>query len=185
MRSSCADHAGGFTLIEVLVALAIIAFGLVAVFGQMGQSATAANRLRDKSLAGWVALNRIAELRLAGQYPGVGTQSDEVEMADVRWRYEVRISETEGDYLRRADVSVARADAPDRPVVTVVGFIARPTPPAAGGSWPRLDQDGQVIGGQEDAGADESAALTPDETPVQPTTPDEPTTEGGETAAEQ
>lgn len=185
MISRHTGSARGFTLIEVLVALAIIAFGLVAVFGQMGQSATAANRLRDKTLAEWVALNRIAEIRLSGQYPGVGTQSDDVEMADVRWRYEVRISETEGNYLRRADVSVARADAPDRPVVTVVGFIAQPAPTVTTGSgWPLLGPDGEVVGGadggQGDAGTDE----TPEENPVQPITPDTPPADDGE-AAEQ
>lgn len=144
-----AEHARhrGFTLIEVLVALAIVAFGLVAVFGQVSQSATSANRLRDKTLASWVALNQITEMRLAGEFPAVGTRSDDVDMANRKWHYEVRVSETEGDYLRRADVSVAAAEEPARPIATAVGFLARPAQGAgiAATGWPLLSGEGQHI----------------------------------------
>lgn len=131
----------GFTLIEVLVALAIVAFGLIAVFGQFNQTATAAGRLRDKTLAHWVAMNTLTEMRLRGDFPAAGTQSDDVEMANQRWHYEVRISETASDALRRADITVAFQDAPDRPLATAAGFLARPQPrgaPAAGSGWPPI-----------------------------------------------
>lgn len=141
--------ARGFTLIEVLVALAIIAFGLIAVFGQLSQSATAAGRLRDKTLAHWVAMNTLTELRLLGEFPAVGTQSDDVEMANVRWRYEIRVSETASDALRRADVTVAFEDDPDRPVATLVGFLPRPAQGgglvAAGAGWPLISPDGDPL----------------------------------------
>lgn len=184
MRPRHTRRHAGFTLVEVLVALAIVAFGLVAVFGQMNQSATAAIRLRDKTLAEWVAMNRIAEMRLSGQYPGVGTQSDDVEMADVRWRYEVRISETEGNYMRRADVTVARSDAPDRPLATAVGFIPQPIPLGlASSSFPLLSPDGQVVGADEPG---DERDEQPDPAPVPTPDPDPtPPTDSGETAAEQ
>jgi len=173
------ERGHGFTLIEVLVALAIIAFGLAAVFGQMNQSATAAARLRDKTLAEWVGLNAITELRLSGEYPGVGTRSDEVELADVRWRFEVAISETEGNYMRRADVSVSRADAPDRPVTTVVGFIPQPRPAFVGGSGWGLpgaaggaaDEDGAAGDGR---GGDQPPANPPGGDPAPPAAPEPP-----------
>jgi general secretion pathway protein I len=142
MTSERYRAARGFTLIEVLVALAIIAFGLIAVFGQLNQSATAAARLRDKTFAHWVAMNRIAELRLAGGFPPVGTQSDDLEMANLRWHYEIRISKTDDDSLRRADVSVALSDQQQRPLATAVGFLAEPSQskglaaPSTG--WPLL-----------------------------------------------
>lgn len=136
----------GFTLIEVMVALAIVAFGLIAVFGQLNQSATAAMRLRDRSFAHWVAMNRIVELRLAGGFPAVGTRSDDVEMANQRWHYEVKISATEDDRLRRVDVTVSPADRQGRPLATVVGFLAEAPQSTAqpGGSsgWPMLSIDG-------------------------------------------
>jgi general secretion pathway protein I len=139
----------GFTLLEVLVALAIVAFGLIGVFSQLGQSATAAARLRDKTLANWVALNEISRLRLSGQYPSVGTSSDEVEMASRRWRYEIGISETEGDYLRRVEVTVAFSDDPERPIATAIGFVARPV---QGGAIPRAT-GWPLVTGEEQPGA--------------------------------
>lgn len=132
---------------EVLVALAIIAFGLVAVFGQLSQSALAATRLRDKTLAHWVAIDRLTELRLSGAFPGVGTSSDDMEMANTRWHYEIRISATDTEDLRRADISVAFADERSRPLVTVTGFLAerRTTPPPAT-RWAVIDPDAGLPG---------------------------------------
>ena len=137
----------GFTLIEVMVALAIVAFGLIAVFGQLNQSATAVTCLRDRSFAHWVAMNRIVELRLTGGFPAVGTRSHDVEMANQRWHYEVKISATEDDRLRRVDVTVSQADRQGRPLATAVGFlteIPQPTAqPGAATGWPLLSIDGQ------------------------------------------
>lgn len=136
---------GGFTLLEVLVALVIVALGLLAAFGQVNQTLTAAGRLREKTLAHWVAMDRLTELHLAGDFPPVGKQSDEVEMANTRWRYEIVISKTEVDALRRAEITVAFADQPDRPVATVTGFVGRPPPgtapgqPGDGAAWPSPD----------------------------------------------
>lgn len=148
MNSDRLRTAGGFTLIEVMVALAIVAFGLIAVVGQLNQSATAALRLRERTFAHWVAMNQIVELRLAGGFPPVGTRSDDVEMANQRWHYEVKVSATEDDRLRRADVSVSLADRQNRPLATAVGFLAEP-PQATGltgasGGWPMLGIDGDT-----------------------------------------
>ena len=55
----------GFTLLEVLVALAIVALGMAALMAALTSAADATGHLRDKSFAEWVALNRLAEVRLA------------------------------------------------------------------------------------------------------------------------
>jgi general secretion pathway protein I len=158
MRVERTPCARGFTLVEVLVALAIIAFGLIAVFSQLGQSATAAARLREKTLAHWVATEKLTELRLSRAFPGLGTSSDEIEMANTRWRYEIRISATEGSELRRADVSVAFADEPDRPVATATGFLAeRAQAFGVGGTgWPVV-APGAGLPGDGGQGADGGA----------------------------
>ena len=59
----------GFTLIEVLVALAIVAIGMSAVLSALSSSADTVSYLRDKTFAQWVALNKIATLRISGQQP--------------------------------------------------------------------------------------------------------------------
>lgn len=118
----------GFTLLEVLVALVIVALGLMAAFGQVNQTLTVSSRLRDKSLAHWVALNEMTRLRLLNEFPAIGSRSDEVEMARVNWRFTINVVETPLDSLRRVDISVAFADRPDTVVTSLTGFIGRPSP---------------------------------------------------------
>lgn len=115
----------GFTLLEVMVALVIVALGLMAAFGQVNQSLTAASRLREKTLAHWVALNQMTELRLKGEFPPIGKRSDEVEMARSKWRYTITVVKTPVDALRRIDISIAFADRPDSVVTTLTGFMAQ------------------------------------------------------------
>lgn len=130
----------GFTLIEVMVALAIIAFGLAAVFTQLNQSASAAARLRDRTFAHWIAMNQLTALRLADGFPAAGTRSDEVEMGNQRWHYQISVSATEDDGLRRVDVSVSLAGREQQVLASAVGFLAEPPPTAASGlplaGWP-------------------------------------------------
>jgi general secretion pathway protein I len=119
----------GFTLLEVMVALVIVALGLMAAFGQVNQSLTVASRLRDKTLANWVALNQMTELRLLGQsgeFPAIGSRSDEVDMARNTWRFTVKVVKTPLATMRRVDISVAFADRPDTVVTTLTGFLGKP-----------------------------------------------------------
>ncbi len=129
----------GFTLLEVLVALVIVALGLMAAFGQVNQSVTTASRLRDKTIAHWVAMNEMTRLRLQGEFPATGSRSDEVEMARMTWRYTVKVVKTEMANFRRVDISVSFADSPDSVVTTVSGLLvsAPAGPPAQGFTeWP-------------------------------------------------
>ena len=133
----------GFTLLEVLVALVIVALGLLAAFGQVNQTLTVASRLRDKTLAHWVATNEMTRLRLLGEFPAIGSRSDEVEMARTNWRFTIKVVKTPLDAMRRIDISVAFADRPDAVVTSLTGFIGRPVAGPPGGledqtSWTPL-----------------------------------------------
>jgi general secretion pathway protein I len=133
----------GFTLLEVLVALAIIGLGMVAVFSQLNQSLLAASRLRDKTLASWIALDRITELRVRKAFPKVGESSDEIEMANMNWSYTIKTVPLT-DTIRRLDVSVSFADTPGYVLTTVSGFVGQQdtlsTSSAAAG-WPLMDEN--------------------------------------------
>lgn len=134
------------------MALVIVGLGLIAIFGQVGQSVTVANRLRDKTLADWIAVSRITELRVQGEFPPIGTRSEDVEMANTKWRLTINISaNADSPFIHRADVSVAFADNPDRPVVTVAGFLLQPpqsAPPPVVGGWEPIDLTNQAQPGQ-------------------------------------
>ncbi|MEO0998653.1 MAG: type II secretion system minor pseudopilin GspI [Pseudomonadota bacterium] len=133
------SRAGGFTLIEVMVALVIAALGLAAVITMSVGAIDNANVFRDRALALYVGLNVITELRLSDEFPDPGDTEDEVELADRDWFWRAEISETESDALRRVEVSVASAETPDTPIRTVVGFVGEPrTGNAANAAWQGL-----------------------------------------------
>lgn len=105
---------GGFTLIEVLVAMAIIAIGLGAITLTMSRSASNAEYLRDKSMATWVAHNRLAEIELQPVWPEVGKSDGDLEFAGRRWRWDVVVEDTSDERLRRVKVQVRSEEPGDK-----------------------------------------------------------------------
>lgn len=120
--------ARGFTLIEVMVALVVVTLGMTAVYMQLSQYASNAIYLRDKTLASWIGSNTVTELSIQTSWPELGDETIEVPFADRLWAVTIEIIETEVESLRRADVSVALADRPDRIIHTVSALIEPPVP---------------------------------------------------------
>ena len=121
-------RSSGFTLIEAVVALAIVALGMMALYMQLNQYAVTATYMEEKTLASWIATNRLTELSIEPSWPEVGIEEDEIEFAARTWHYTVEVSETQVANLRRVDVSVARADDPERIIHKVSGLIEPPPP---------------------------------------------------------
>lgn len=118
-------RARGFTLLEVMVALAIVSIGLIAAFNGIIQMAHSSATLRDRALADWIAMNQITEIRISGEFPEVGSRNGEVFFADRPWRWEARVSETGVTDLRRIDLYVMRDAFPEDPVTIMSGFVSR------------------------------------------------------------
>ena len=128
---------GGFTLIEVMVALAIVALSLTAVTASMSQMIDASHTMRDRTYASWIAQNRITELRLASATPKVGESNGEVQYANTDWSWRAVVSETGVDDLYRIDVEVSLAGSDDN-IRTVTGFVGPPGAPGeANRAWTR------------------------------------------------
>lgn len=119
----------GFTLIEAVVALVIVALGMMALYMQLNQYAVTATNMEEKTLASWIATNRLTELSIEPSWPEPGSKEDEVEFAGRTWHYTVDVSETQVANLRRVDISVARADQPER-IIHKVSTLLEPPPPA-------------------------------------------------------
>ncbi len=102
----------GFTLVEVLVALVIVTIGMSAVLATLTSSADTTAYLRDKTFAEWVALNRIAEVRLGTQRIATGKSSGDMELAGRTWRWEQEVTKLEIPGVQRIDVRVRDAGAP-------------------------------------------------------------------------
>lgn len=101
----------GFTLIEVLVALAIVAIGMAAVLEALTSSANTAVYLQDKTFAEWVALNRIETVRLTGSLPAAGTSSDNIDYAGRSWEWQEKVTNTQIQGVRQIEVDVRPADS--------------------------------------------------------------------------
>lgn len=118
----------GFTLVEVLVAVAIIGLSLAAVVASIAQMIDSGNAMRERTYAAWIAQNRITEIRIRPTLPEPGNSTGTVEYANAEWTWRTVIVETGVPNLYRIDVSVSLADE-DQSLRTVTGFVGPPAPP--------------------------------------------------------
>lgn len=105
-----------------MVALSIVAIGMLAAFSAVNQIVSDTTYMREKTLADWIAMNRMTDIRLEGQLPEIGESDGEVEFATQSWRWVSRVSETPVESLRRIEVDVALAADPDAVLITLAGF---------------------------------------------------------------
>lgn len=114
----------GFTLLEVLIALAVVAVALAAL-GRAGAQAIETHRvLEEQTLALWVADNVLAEIRLEGQ-PSSGRRQGQARMARRDWHWDALIQPAPGGELMRIDVAVYLDPARTAPVLTHTAFVGR------------------------------------------------------------
>jgi len=99
----------GFTLIEVLVAMTILAVGVTALVSSAGASAWRADYLRNREFGRWVAANALTELQVLPAWPEIGSKKAEVELAGRIWYVKTITRKVEDPDLRRVDVE-ARLD---------------------------------------------------------------------------
>lgn len=122
----------GFTLIEVLVALAIVALGMGALLAALSSAAGNVQALREKTLAQWIALNQVADARLNLQAPSPGTTAGDVNnFGNGNWHWQRTISSiglvpgllqiTVG-VRRNSPSGVAQPAKPPDWITTVTGF---------------------------------------------------------------
>ena len=130
-------RARAFTLVEVMVALAIIALSLTAIAAKMSRMIDTSNSMRERTYASWIAQNKITELRLANVLPEVSTTSGDIDYANTNWRWRAVISESGIENLFRVDVEVFDTDG-DAVIRKVTGFIGEPVIPGQSNrSWNR------------------------------------------------
>lgn len=116
----------GFTLLEVLIALAIVAIGLAAALRASGAGSEGVLEYRGHLLALWLAENVAAERTARGDWPDPGVREGEEEMAGYRFRVREEVTATPNPRFRRLDVAVAASLEPARSLRHVVVFLTRP-----------------------------------------------------------
>ena len=115
----------GFTLIEILVALAILAVALAAAVRSAGVSADTTLRVKERLLAAWIAQDRMAEYAMRPLWPDVGTRQGNADQAGVRFVWRETVSGTPNQLFRRVEVQVFPVRAPDYEAARLVGYAVR------------------------------------------------------------
>lgn len=103
-------RAGGFTLIEVLIALAILAIALAATMRATGLAISSATETKQRTYATWVAQNRIAMLTATRTFPAVGTDSGQIMLAGMSFQWMQTTNETANRNFRKVEIAVSLAD---------------------------------------------------------------------------
>ena len=124
----------GFTLIEVLIATAVIALVLGAFVSGAARFADYAGYIRDRNIAQTVANNQMVEFQLARQWPDTGKQDGDTAMGRIRWHWVARIQGSPDPNVRRIDLRVFRVDPdqnqPEADSITLLsGFVVQHIPP--------------------------------------------------------
>jgi len=118
----------GFTLIEILVALTILAVALAAGMRSVAQSTDAATLLKQRTLALWVAQNRLALAQLANPWPPLGIREGVARQAESGFVWRETVGGTPNPGFRKVDIAVADPAQPDYVLARLVGYIGQPPP---------------------------------------------------------
>jgi general secretion pathway protein I len=126
MRTSH-SHSRGFTLFEILIALAILAIAMGAITKMASRQSLNTAHLVDKTFAHWLAMNKMTELQLTAQWPSKGKQEGDEEMGPRSWHWVRTVSETPDDRVRRVEISIYLEKSDPSPVTTLTSFLSQPS----------------------------------------------------------
>ena len=105
-----------------MIALLVIAIGLGAVMATTSETGWKSAKLRESTIANWVAYNEIARYRATRTWNNVSNLSGETEMANAEWQWRMQVQKTDDPSLRRLEVEVTLKDD-DAVKARVTGFV--------------------------------------------------------------
>jgi general secretion pathway protein I len=112
-----------FTLIEVLIALAIVAVALMAAMRAAGQGTQSVEEMRSRLLASWVAQNRLAEHRARDDWLPLGVQRGTARLGGMAFAWREEVLATANSNFRRVDVVISPAAEETHTLARLTGFV--------------------------------------------------------------
>ena len=113
----------GFTLIEVLVALTIIAISLGTLMSASGTQAQQTAYLKHKTLAHWVAMNEMTLLQVEEEWPSVGEKKGSSKMVNVEWFWLRTTKKTADDDARQVELQIFSDKNRTQNLTRLIGFV--------------------------------------------------------------
>src|SRR5688500_11158288 len=117
-------RARGFTLIEILVAVAILAIALAATSRSASLATDGALETRQRLLGTWAAQNRVAELRARRIFPAAGKTRLTTDQANLALVIEETVTDTPNPTIRRVDLAVTETRRPERVIATLTAYVS-------------------------------------------------------------
>jgi len=117
-------HARGFTLVEILVAVAILAIALAATSRAASIATDGALETRLRLLAMWAAQNRVADMRAHRLFPAAGTSQVDATEANLSLVIEQTVSETANPAIHKVDLAVSESRDPSRVITHLVAYVS-------------------------------------------------------------
>lgn len=119
------ERAAGFTLIEILIAVVILAVALAATTRAASLATDGALETRQRLLATWAAQNRVAEVRARRIFPAAATTRLDAEQGGLALVIEEAVSDTPNPVIRRVDLAVADARDPARVLTRLTAYVSQ------------------------------------------------------------
>jgi general secretion pathway protein I len=113
----------GFTLLEVLVALAIVGTALGASLRAVGSLTQNSTDLRASLMATWSAENRLSQIRIAGEWPQLGNRNFDCPQGDLALVCQENVFATPNPAFRRVEVAVVDASNPERRIIKLTQVV--------------------------------------------------------------
>ncbi|WP_163834576.1 type II secretion system minor pseudopilin GspI [Spartinivicinus ruber] len=119
----------GFTLLEVMVALAIFASAAAVLVISDGSAIKQTIYLEEKILASWIAENQLARMQLEAQWPELGKKEGTVSFAQRNWKVVTEVSKTSQSNFNKVELTVSRQEqtqsAEDNVLFTLTGYLRK------------------------------------------------------------
>jgi len=119
----------GFTLLEIIVALFIVAIGIAAISKATGSTISTAQRVENRLMANWISSNQLTELRLSRIWPSANETDREVDYAGRTWHVKQKISTTPDTDILRVDIQIFADSEFSNLAGSMFGYLVRHATP--------------------------------------------------------